>query len=136
MTTWLLTSNPFSEAFLSKFGEKAAEQVIEFFAWVKGKVVPTVQQHRNKRVLLEFVVEDQGCRVEFVIDFKDAEVLVRAVDSLEAAARSATALVARLAKLEPRKLVYGFEPKTGCWLPLHAATIGAGVIWIVLLSSA
>ena len=121
-------SNPFSQAFLSKFGEEAAKQVIEFLVWIKGKVVQAVQRHRSKRVLLEFVVENRGCKVEFVIDSKEPEILLPAIDSLQSAGRSALALVDRLAELEPDKLVYEFDRKTGQWLPLHAATRKRGVI--------
>lgn len=128
VTAWLLTSNPFSDAFLRKFGEKAAEQVSEFFGWVKGKVIPAVQRHQNSRVLLEFTIVEQDCRVEFVIDSKDSETLNLAVDSLPSAARSARALVMRLSDLEPKKLVYGFEERAKRWMPLHAATTKAGVI--------
>lgn len=125
---WLLTSNPFSQAFLKKFGEKAAEEVLEFFGWLKQKVIHTVEYHANKQVLFEFSTSYKGCWVEFVTTTKDRELLIEATDSVNEAALSAVALIDRIEYLEPNKLVYEFDNKTRRWFPLHAATKRAGVI--------
>lgn len=125
---WLLTSNPFSKAFLTRFGERAADQVIDFLGWIKEKVVYTIEQHTNERVLFKFTTPYKGCQAKFVIASKDAELLIRATDSVNEAARSAIALIDRIEHLEPNKLVYEFDLTIKQWLPRHAATKKAGVI--------
>lgn len=127
-TVWLITANPFSKKFLERCGERAADEVIEYLGWIKNQVITKVSQVSKERILFEFEVPYKGCRVEFVIDSKETDKLIKAVDSVNIAAKASVKLIDQLEKYEIESLVYEFDLGSEVWVPRHAATRKIGVI--------
>ena len=122
----LALSAPMS--FLAWFAKRTADKAAdEFWSWLV-RVFEMIARHRRERVLFEFVSPYRGCRVEFVVDSKDPEVLCEASASMDGAAQSAASLVDRLHEQELKRLVYGFDAGARRWLPRWAVSNSVGVI--------
>ena len=125
---WLLANNPFAKKFLERYGEKAADLSMQLIAWLAGKVSRALKGVRAKRVLFELASDYRGCRIEFVVDSKEPDVVSAACRSVQGAAQDAMRIVNGLEDMELTKLVYEYDLKAERWLPLHAAGKRVGVI--------
>lgn len=123
-----LLFNPFSQKFLGRLGEKAADGLVELIKWVSTTVAKRIALLRKDRVVLVFSIVHRGCDISLVVDSRDETVLAVAAQSLGDGIASAIELSERLEHLQMDRLVYEFAIKEAVWKPLHGASRRIGVI--------
>lgn len=127
---WLLhcVASPFLRSFSERFGEAAAEKVLDWFGWLKGDAADAAQELEAEHRLFRITSEYSACRLEFLIPLKDSTDFEEAINSLSEGARMAAGVIDQLSHLNPERLTVVYDPEASAWAPKHAATNSAGVI--------
>ena len=130
ISTWFLLFNPFSKAALKRLGDAFAKEVIEFFGWLKNRVLSELSSF-EKRPILELESELGDCRFIFVMDLgeaKDESLQKIALESLGDAVRLAVSIYDKYKETEIERITFIFDVNNKNWNPLYMTTSVYGVI--------
>jgi hypothetical protein len=119
---------PLLAKFGEKIGEKSAEEVSEFYDWLKTKVFKKIKEIENPRFRFEFFFEYESAYVKFVVPSKEELILCEAADNISEATELAIILIDKLQEFEPEKLIFEFNLETRKWNPSYLATKKIGII--------
>jgi hypothetical protein len=119
---------PFIKEYFGTLGRRSAEATIDFLKWIKRTVLKELFVTPDPKTILTFEVDYDNCRVIFVLDKDDQNIMEKAVDSLPQGMASALALVDGMRKELMKKVVFEYRSDINKWLPLHAITVKVGII--------